>query len=493
MTTSPAPSLENAKSLEQQALAAFRRNDWSEAETAAKMFLQAGGDSVGVRRILAMGEEKRGDQQAAVDHLQTALHKFPGDAHAWEQLSKLKWRSGRDAFLTFLRDYPSAYPGLFGKKINYYLIASFYTQFNRNAGLPSVVACAASVMDLPATRDAVRVAIQERDAAPHEHGVEVVEDSRLQKAFRSLMTDPVETIHHVASFMEDPSADHAQLERLLETGPDAGHPAWHVINPHFHLWCVADLEAANAQSRWRQTEVVSKDTPLNDLRSEYSGWLSEQNASTARHVLEGLISGFETPPKILDLGCGKGFWLRYFAEHCGVPVERLRGLELHETRAANARQGLLDAKSGAPRSAMEKTAIARNVVAGDLLDKNFLRDLARESVPDIATLFVVTGCFEDEQLAVLMEGLDALGAAKLVVTSVSKRWDFWHGRGDEDAYFERAGYRLAARHWDPEFLPTADRWQAIAARKYWIDRRVSVYERKRGSRDANSTTTPTNV
>jgi hypothetical protein len=44
----------------------------------------------------------------------------------------------------------------------------------------------------------------------------------------------------------------------------------------------------------------------------------------------------------MDLGCGTGRWLRFMAEHCSVPISDLHGVELHENRAACARQALME-------------------------------------------------------------------------------------------------------------------------------------------------------
>ena len=469
---------QHAFELMEAAITALGGNDFDTAERNAMAFLNASFDSHKIRRVLGMVHEKKGEFAESVKHLELALKYKPGDEGTWFHLywATFLLREFENIKL-FYANYPKQLPLLYCKKVNFYKLFRFFTAVKGKFGVAGAVEWVMAALDAPESRARVSDAIHGRDASPRRHCVDLVTDSRLTGALEALDTgDSATSVRLVAAFLGDASADLGQLEQLVISGPDAGHPVWHVINPHFHLWATAACEAHKSQSRWRESPLFAQGKPWSEIEPSYRRWVAGPEAALARREVTTIATELRAAPRVLDLGCGTGMLLRFFAEHCGVPVENLSGVELHEGRAACAREAL----SCLPAALADQdlaAAVAGNVTAGDLLNLDIAELKAKHGAMDLATLFVVSGCFDDDQFTTLLGSISELAPRYLMTTTVEKRWELWNGRDDEDAYYARAGYELLRRNWDPERLADTDIWQTIAPRKYWPNRSLSIYRR----------------
>ena len=215
---------------------------------------------------------------------------------------------------------------------------------------------------------------------------------------------------------------------------------------------------------------------MGTTRERYTQWLSVP--LDTRAYLSTLVREIGGPEiKALDLGCGFGEWLRFLAEHEGIAVDNLFGVDFHLSRVDATREMLIDAVENGARCSGE--------LAGVLAENIWRRDLTREpswqATPvrniDLVTMFVVTGVFEDEQLQRVLEGLAELAPRYVFVTTVSRRWRLWHGRSDESDFFERNGFQEIRRHWLPERLPSEAGMALLFPKRYWTNTSLHVYRR----------------
>jgi hypothetical protein len=308
---------------------------------------------------------------------------------------------------------------------------------------------AVAPFESPAGREAVDAVIRGRGSDLDRFAGALVEDRRLTRAINALGTgDPGDAVRAVSAFLSDAQAPRDQLERILLDGPDAGHPVWHVINPYFHLWAAGNLDAAGSQSHWRGSRAISQGVESwAEIQPRYQAWIGGGEAGLIKRSLADISEELRRPPRILDLGCGVGTFLRHAVENCDVPVENVAGI------------------------------VADNLVAGDLLDLDMASLKQRHPDLDLVTLFAVSGCFDDEQFSKLLASIQGLNARYLMVRTVGKSWNLWRGREDEDDYYARIGYELVQQDWLPEPLPEEGLIHILAPRKYWANSRLVLYRR----------------
>ena len=474
-----ADEIENARQLMATSIQAVRKSDYGAAERAALAFLAAGFDHFKVRRVLGAVFERKKDYIKAEMHMKKSLKYKPSDRDTWFHLNRIHIRSEElDNAKLFLKNYNVDFPELFNWKSNFYKLNANFRNVEEQYGAPAAVEWSLSALELSETSAAILASIKARSSSLTLHARPLVRDACLVRALDALDAGhPADAVRATMVFLNSPSLDHSELDRLVVEGPDAGHPVWHVINPHFHLWASAACEENTSQSRWQNTEAIRKNWNWSEVEADYRNWCVGSEAELAREMIGQVIADGVRPPRIVDLGCGTGVWLRFLAEFCAVPVECLGGVELHETRAACARAGLLDFLGPSNDQQSVAEVVAANVVAGDLLNLDVELLKAKHAPIDLVTMLVVSGCFNDAELTSLLRSIAVLSPRHLMTTSVIKRWEFWHGREDEDDYYTRAGYRLTQRKWNPERLPDQQSWQAVAPLPYWVNRNISIFAR----------------
>ncbi|MBM3599443.1 MAG: tetratricopeptide repeat protein [Alphaproteobacteria bacterium] len=302
-------------------------------------------------------------------------------------------------------------------------------------------------------------------ASPLDHGIELLLDGR-----------PRDALAAYATCLNDSEALPEKYEVVLETGRDLAHPAWHLMNPFFYLWVEGSLQdEMSTQEQWRAPGTFNATRSTEQLLSGYDAW---EAAFPARHELKRSISELDPPPRrAIDIGCGFGESIRFLAKECGIPAEGIFGCDLHESRvvasrsllAATAREMGLSAQSA-------DTIAAKNIFACDALSWDVDAFTARHGRIDVVTLFVITGCFDDQQLDGFLARVARLGARRIFETSVVDRWDLWVGRKDGSAHFERHGYHRVRRRFPGETLAGKAR-AIVLPRKYWPGQQISVYDR----------------
>jgi len=280
--------------------------------------------------------------------------------------------------------------------------------------------------------------------------------------------------HYAASGATGDELPAPLMERLV-SGVHTGHPIWHVANPYFHIWSAGPGDVAS-QDQWRTDRAVARGIPVEEKLETFADWLASDQP--ARPYLRTLVErvGVDVA-RVFDAGCGYGEWLRYLAEVAGVRVRNLMGVDFHDSRVDAAR-GMLSAATlseGDPRAADE--IVRSNVRQADLL--TFDAEMFRQGGDiDIVTLFVVTGCFDDDQLDEVLRRLAQLRPGYFFTTTVTSRWNLWNGRSNEGAYFERQGYHEIERHWIASGPKSETEASLLLPLRYWTNPSVRIYERR---------------
>lgn len=429
--------------------------------------------------MLATVDAKGGRPRGAVENLTIALDLRLDDFSAWVQLSRIYI----DAFepedgAEFSRGWHDLAPSLFARKIHFYPLSALFVDMRAKHGPDAATHWAVAPFESPAGREAVDAVIRGRGSDLDRFAGALVEDRWLTRAINALGTgDPGDAVRAVSAFLSDAHAPRDQLERILLDGPDAGHPVWHVINPYFHLWAAGNLDAAGSQSHWRGSRAISQGVESwAEIQPRYQAWIGGGEAGLIRRSLADISEELRRPPRILDLGCGVGTFLRHAVENCDVPVENVAGVDLHESQIASVREGLLELADASDQQFLAGI-VADNLVAGDLLDLDMASLKQRHPDLDLVTLFAVSGCFDDEQFSKLLASTQGLNARYLMVRTVGKSWNLWRGREDEDDYYARIGYELVQQDWLPEPLPEEGLIHILAPRKYWANSRLVLYRR----------------
>ncbi|MDA1310154.1 MAG: class I SAM-dependent methyltransferase [Proteobacteria bacterium] len=292
------------------------------------------------------------------------------------------------------------------------------------------------------------------------------------KAIRA--ADPAAAIGAYRRFAERCAKLPDSWQQTVRHGPLEGHPIWHIANPYFAIWSTA-TEDQDPQGNWRDNKTfnVERDTP--DVLASYEAWL--ESDIPARAPLLNLLSRLELDTtRVLDIGCGFGEWLRFLAEKGGIPIQNLNGVDFHRGRVAETQRQLIEAAVHGGRCNGDPAAIVKNNIRQqDSLQLRPGENLSIRDV-DVITLFVVTGCFNDDELDRLVGGIAAFSPKYIFTTTVTSRWKMWHGRLNEADFFARHGFRETERHWLPE-KPSLNPLSALALpRRYWANLSVRIYQ-----------------
>lgn len=238
----------------------------------------------------------------------------------------------------------------------------------------------------------------------------------------------------------------------------------------------ADLSSRGAQSHWLNSPDISQNVDSwREIEVRYRDWTASLEAGLIRDHLADLSSELARTPRVIDLGCGVGTFLRHAVEHCEIPLENVAGVELHESRIVGVRQGLLELANTADEGRLVKI-LAANLVVGDLLNLGMDSLKRRHPELDLVTMFSVSCCFDDVQFARVLASISALDSKFLMVRTIVKSWDLSRGREDEDDYYARIGYEVVKQDWLPEPLPT-NLMRVLGPRKYWPNPRLVLYRR----------------
>ncbi|MBM3600608.1 MAG: tetratricopeptide repeat protein [Alphaproteobacteria bacterium] len=471
-----------------------------------------------VNALLEMSEElSRLDRTSdAADALASACDLSPADAELRFRLGKLLMQSGRSTSAalalteaTRLRPDNGRYEQLLAEAhlangavdnaLNYwcrslrhnreiiarqrsfyfaqYLVDAVGSKSGRRAALEAAMAMMDAVGDRPEAFDLARHRPETKaflDAlrsvppwGPIDECVAALLDGRPLEALRSF----------AASAMPGVPVPDKYL-RVLEHGPDAGHPGWHLANPFYYLWkCGATTPGQTAQELWQSNPVFNRARGVDDLAATYDGWLAAE--VPARDVLRDFVARHDPRGlRILDLGCGDGSWLYFMATECGVPRQNLFGCDLHEARVEAARKLLNSATFSAAMSRAGDVPFREtNIFQADLLTWDADAFVRRHGTIDLVTMFSVAVCFDDRQLDRCLMRVAQLGTRHVLEVSALDTWDLQIGRPDLAANFRRQGYRPAVRNLVGEPLKPRCRDELFLPRKYWPAMQIGIYER----------------
>jgi SAM-dependent methyltransferase len=304
----------------------------------------------------------------------------------------------------------------------------------------------------------------------------VVPESSLRKGLESLADGRTgDAISAYEAFARTGQSLPAPMFDLVEDGKFQGHPYWHLANPYFLIWSCGSTPS-DSQQAWRTDRAVIKGMDPETTLRGYRDWLERENA--ARPHFARLVAGLgQKTVRVLDVGCGNGEWLRYLADKVGVGIENLMGMDLHESRVVATRAQLVEAATlGAACEGDPASVVRSNIQRQNLLDLG--QDAySRFGKIDVLALFVVTGCFDDAQLDDVLGRLAGLAPRFIFSTTVTRHWDMWHGRQDEEAFFLRHGYREVERHLLPETLTEDPFATLLLPRRYWTNHSARIYRR----------------
>jgi tetratricopeptide (TPR) repeat protein len=418
-----------------------------------------------------------GRSRDALGPLQSAVKLRPMDAQFLQVLASAQLELGQagDALGSWTDAVRHGRPQMVRKK-NFYFCQRLFHEIGAASGLSPAMAGAIALYEAmrpvpsdplggrPETRGFLARIAAGAPATPFDHGIAALAGGDAALALRSY-----------ARAIEAGATLSVKYEQVLNSGPDTGHPAWHLMNPYFYLWIEADMAPGDrVQDLWQQMPIFATLRSSAELERYYADWLHAPNA--ARDALRRLIIDCDGGAlRVIDLGCGYGQWLRFLAEACGVPVRNLFGCDFHPARVEAARLMLsrLPAASGREAPGIP----ARNLFQANLLDWDVEGFVAEHGPMDLATLFVVTGCFDDAELDRCLSRAASLGALYLVETSVSDTWDLWTGRVDSAVHFKRHGYRRISHILPGEPMPAASPGAVVLPRKYWPAHHISIFER----------------
>lgn len=288
-----------------------------------------------------------------------------------------------------------------------------------------------------------------------------------------LQSRPVDALRCYGKHFAEGGPIDAKYDCVVGAGIDAGHSAWHVMNPFFHFWVAARQKKRRPDESWREDPVFAAARGPQALAELYANWHATPNL--AREVLRRQVTQLgPAPVRAFDLGCGFGQWLRYLRDECGIKASDLFGCDFHEARVEATRTML-----SSTVSPLTGAMASEQFFQADALDWDVESFRARHGSIDLLTMFVVTGCFDDADLNRCLSIAAQLEPRRIIETTVTSSWDLWNGRSNSPDHFARAGYRLieSLRPGDP--IATAGPLALVAPRKYWVASQINVYARDR--------------
>jgi SAM-dependent methyltransferase/tetratricopeptide (TPR) repeat protein len=318
------------------------------------------------------------------------------------------------------------------------------------------------IFDQPA-RQALQDLVNQAPACDYDLSVQVLLDG-------GDIRHAVELLFEAVSWGELPPE---KYNRIIEGGRFAGHPVWHLCNPLFPAWFDAAADTSDVQHTWSANTDGLADGELLDSDTHWA-WRREQDP-----IAEGVID-FATrvgrSGRILDIGCGFGSWLRVLIEEGGVDPTAVFGVDLHQGRI-DAAIGLLRdwaRENGEDTDAMD---FETRLFACDILnDGQALSERLALGI-DAATLFFVTGCFEDEDLTRFLGAALATRPEWILHATVTDKIPAYRGRDDDERFFEPLGYKLVDRRWIPDSITPRKLEAILLPQKYWLNRRMDIFQR----------------
>lgn len=244
------------------------------------------------------------------------------------------------------------------------------------------------------------------------------------------------------------------LGRLIQSGPDAGHPIWHALNPLYHVWRDAwPGDPAKVPGAWASNSAVTRGRSDQELIEGARKWAVEHEDCPALHRLQTLIA-HRSLKTILDFGCGYGemaTWLE----------GQYPGLDIFACDA-------LPARVDATRRCLDLAGLGN---ADDVYQCGATpwREILPTPPIDVVTMFRVTGCMDDEHLRRLLEQFRDADVRWIFETNVPDSWDMWIGRkvAEAEPIFARAGWALADHAFYAETLTPARLRDMILPAKSW--------------------------
>ena len=261
----------------------------------------------------------------------------------------------------------------------------------------------------------------------------------------------------IAALVSETEAPH-ELNGISKSGPSAGHPAWHLFNPFFHLWRDAkNAPGGNAQDNWRSNAAIAATAPILS-ETEYAQWAANDDIERSR------LCAFmrdAKPASLIDIGCGNGRLLRYAIDNFDGVFE-FYGVDLHANRAAAA----LDLAQRSKRQHYSAAACQDDLLSAAPLPQAQLAIMNR-----------VAGCFDDDQLRIVLGKIADSGAIWIFESEVLDSWDMWTGRPEPAHLFASAGWRLSSSEIIGDPITADCARYMVVPNKYWIARAVRVWAR----------------
>lgn len=254
----------------------------------------------------------------------------------------------------------------------------------------------------------------------------------------------------------------ANLNTVIDHGEWYGHPLWHANNPWAQIWFRAKADTSQVAAHWAQGSAPSAPRDRAYVADLYRSFCDVPNPG--RDELGKLILDFTTrnarPPRILDIGCGYGNWLRWCIDHCNVPPENAWGADPLKARVEASWLLLREA----------------NVPAVNLWQWTGVPFNEGTIKPDIILLAAVTGAMTDDALPAFLAAVAAYKSPLIFETHSIDSASAWVGRPNSDRFFFAAGYRPGAHKLLGAVIGTEDLSSLVVPAKYYMALRCATYK-----------------